>query len=52
VLGRIQGTRRSKIVILDDLLVDLGENLSIHPAPIIQPWVPGSSGRTGSDCAA
>ena len=23
-------------------------NLSIHPAPIIQPWLPGSSGRPGS----
>src|SRR5664279_1930614 len=27
-------------------------NLSIHPAPIIQPPVPRPSGRTGSDCAA
>jgi hypothetical protein len=27
-------------------------NLSIHPAPIIQPWIPGPSGRTGWDCAA
>jgi hypothetical protein len=27
-------------------------NLSIHPAPIIQPLVPGPSGRTRSDCAA
>src|SRR3954447_6091615 len=27
-------------------------NLSIHPAPIIQPLVPKSSGRTGWDCAA
>ena len=27
-------------------------NLSIHPAPIIQPSVQGPSGRTGPDCAA
>src|SRR5271154_5167183 len=27
-------------------------NLSIHPAPIIQPPVPRPSGRTGSGCAA
>src|ERR1700676_3999213 len=27
-------------------------NLSIHPAPIIQPLVPRPSGRTGSGCAA
>jgi len=27
-------------------------NLSIHPAPIIQPLAPGSSGRTCPGCAA
>ena len=27
-------------------------NLSIHPAPIIQPLIPGSSGRTWPGCAA
>ena len=27
-------------------------NLSIHPAPIIQPLVPVPSGRTGSGCGA
>jgi len=27
-------------------------NLSIHPAPIIQPLVPGSNGRTWRGCAA
>jgi hypothetical protein len=26
-------------------------NLSIHPAPIIRPLVPGSSGRTSRGCA-
>jgi len=27
-------------------------NLSIHPAPVIQPLIPQPSGRTGLDCVA
>ena len=45
-IGEWRGTSQPRALSEPDV------NLSIHPAPIIQPWLPGSSGRTGSDCAA
>ena len=45
-IGEWRGTSQPRALSEPDV------NLSIHPAPIIQPLVPGSSGRTWRGCAA
>ena len=45
-IGEWRGTSQPRALSEPDV------NLSVHPAPIIQPLVPGSSGRTSSGCAA
>ena len=45
-IGEWRGTSQPRALSEPDV------NLSIHPAPIIRPLVPGSSGQTWPGCAA